>query len=313
MGQNLKKKVRDYVKKVGGTTIGNVKEYFSITEDEAKEVIFALVEQGALEHTVGFVFQCANTFEEPLIEEEEEDDDVERQLEEQRALLKKRKKEILARIQATMQQNGADDEETTLEEVLDAFGDGVPFEQVGETEFLFKPDLKYPDETELQFKLKGDKAIILTDDGATMKYVLRKYQNDEAYVKEELDKNLSRYGVSRADNDLFVVIVDPCTAFERLMKLYAAIQYAVFARFDQQLDVVIEEIENKTEAKMREIIFDKGLNLIEARNYALEELITARKAKDEGSVIIFERVSKTFSKVEEEEFDLFKRWLEGSI
>lgn len=50
-----------------------------------------------------------------------------------------------------------------------------------------------------------------------------------------------------------------------------------------------------------------------ARNYAFEQLLAARKAKDEGNVIIFERVCKTFGKVEEEEFDLFKRWLEGAI
>ena len=233
--------MKKYIQSVGETTLASFQEKMSMSEKDAKKLIWELVHKGVLKHTVGFLFRYTGStiptiepFKEKginrhmraLFDDEDDwdlfDHDEEKKEEPQTDDFTLKKPSFLS--------NRDEDIRRGLAQVTGFFGKAFSFNIIeGENAYMCELGLTYMDDTPMRIKLSYDDGrAILSDYGLTCEFLSKYLDLENANVYQRIQNVISAYALDFKEVDgeleLYVVIEDEESAFIAFLCLFGAIE-----------------------------------------------------------------------------------------
>lgn len=335
---NARTVARQYVKTVQEITYSALIDELRMEESDAREWVWNLVDNGVLQHAVGFLLEYVGEedsfssktdikeddyvddsdsdnddddfYYDPDDDEDEDDEDDEDDDEEL--------DRILSRIHANdSQRAGADFMERLkyrrLASVASSFGCGGKYKKVGE-EYYYDLGLTYPDDTEVQFKLFYAGMIIkLSDCGKTYRYMSKRFNMEEPEIEKFIEIVLSDYSlhwqICGEQRELCIRIRDEENAFCSFLWLYAAIERMVMMQENGLFRGIADDLESFCKKEIVGLVIGQNLVYGEAKARAQELYDVAEANGDEFQKQAYKNVIAAFNSVTEEGYEDFKDFI----
>ena len=234
--------MKKYIQSVDEMTLASFQEKMSMSEEDAKKLIWELVHKGVLEHTVGFLFRYTGStiptiepFKEKSVnrhmraffDDDDDDWDIFGHEEEKK---EEPKMDDYTLKKPSFLSSADEDIRRGLAQVAGFFGKAFSFNIIeGENAYVCELGMTYMDDTPMRIKLSYDNGkAILSDYGLTCEFLAKYLDLGNAHVYQRIQNVMSDYSLDFKETDdeleLYVVIEDEESAFIAFLCLFGAIE-----------------------------------------------------------------------------------------